>query len=455
MPSPTDQLWSEEAERQFLSVLLHGTAWDSEGREQVLVADRIIELLPTAEAFFKPAHRIIYQAALDLHARGEIVTLATVRTAIPDLSKIGGSVTLVEIAEEWPGTDHFLEGQARQIRSLYIRRQAVEVFNRGLSSAYSTDPVDDILAAAERDIYRLRLGSSTQRLVHVSEIMPDTLEDIQAWQSGEIQQRLATSGFSDLDKLLVGITAGDLMILGGKTSHGKSQAALQIAANVAKGGKAVVVCSLEMTNLEVNKRVLLAEAKIDGMKVKWQQVTDQNFDELTRAGVILSGRQIYYIDDTTITISRLQSLCRKLRTEHELGLVVVDYLQLMAPDERQETRDQDVAAVTRGCKWLAKDLGCPVLALSQFRKLMGGDNHEPGVDDLRESGAIAHAADWILFVWHDDKDRHWMILKKARHGSVGRVQMSFEGGRWETLATSRDADERYSVMEDRKDVNPF
>ena len=437
-------LWSEDAERQFLSVVLNGEA-----------LDMAVELLPTAEAFYKPAHRRVYEATLLLHGRGEIVSSNRVGETIADINAIGGYSMLADIVTTYPGTDRYLKSDAAKIKSCYIRRQAQEVFRRGLEGISSDAPIDTILAEAEQDIYRLRVGSSTKRLVHIAEIMPDTLEEIQDWQSGKIQERLIQTGFPDFDRLLVGVMPGDLMVIGGKTSHGKSQAAIQMAAYVAKHaagtGKAVVILSLEMTNAEVNKRVLLSETRIDGMRVKRQLLKDEEFDKLTRVGMDLCTRPIYYLDDTNTTMSELQSFCRKLRTEREIGLVVIDYLQLMVSSVRQETREQDIAALARGCKWLAKDLNCPVVALSQFRKMeRSSESKEPGLDDLRESGAIPHAADWVIFVWRqEEQGRSYLVLKKARHGRTGKVEMAFEDGRWETLAPVSTADERY-IPSDRE-----
>jgi len=422
MPSQINEtLWSHESEIGVLSVVL------AEGR-----MDSAIELIPSAECFHKPAHQTIWEAALALYSRGDVTDWRAVSGALDDVSKIGGTATLIDIAEAYPGTSGHLETHARIVRDFYVRRRLIGVCGEIASDCYKSDDVKSTLNDAERRIYDITIGAAASKIQHISEIMPATLAEIDAWQTGEIQKTLVPTGFTDFDNLAVGFMPGDMIVLAGQTSHGKTQAAIQIARNVAYSGKQVVILSLEMRNLEVNKRVVLADARVDGMKIKRRQLTDEDWDRITQSGNRLCGQGIHYIDDTSVTVNDLRSLCRKLRGDGEIGLIVVDYLQLMSPDVSASTREQEVARVSRGCKWLAKDIGCPVMALSQFRKTDG--NRKPSLNDLRESGAIGHDADWVMFVWRDPDNRFWWLLKKARHGCVGDVEMNFVNGRWECLA---------------------
>lgn len=403
----------------------------------------VTALLQDPLEFYSPRHQMIFQAMLNLAADSRPCDLTTVTNELNrlgNLEKIGGRVYLVELVEPIVSIAN-LPAHTRIVAEKASLRKLIAAANQISQDCYAqTDEPTMILDRAERSIFNVTTRHSQGGFVHIREVIPGVMEDIHAWNSGEIRKKLIRTGFEKVDAIVNGFLPGDLVILGGRPSHGKSQLALQIAIYTAME-KGVLVVSLEMTKAALTKRALVAEAHIDGMAIKRGELNQDDWNRLTHAQNKLANRNLFFYDDTNVSLSELRSVARQMKSRHNLGLVIVDYLQLMQLDgPRDRSREQEVAAISRGLKRLAMEMNVPVLVLSQLsRRIEQGQEREPKIADLRESGALEQDADQILFVHHRQKTKTELISKiivgKYRDGARDAVRMAFVNGRWEQLDT--------------------
>ncbi|MGB9803211.1 replicative DNA helicase [Desulfofundulus sp.] len=398
---------------------------------------RVARLLKP-EDFYLEAHRKIYEAILALEEAGEPVDLLTVTNYLQEkklLELIGGVTYVASLVNVVP-TAANVEYYARIVEEKAILRQLIEVAERIAGLGYEgSDDVERLMDEAERMILELAARRSTGLFLSVKEILQQIFEYIEERYRNKGTVSGIASGFTDLDRLLCGFQPGDLIIIAGRPAMGKTSLGLTIAHQVALQHQVpVAVFSLEMSRAQLVQRMLCAEAMVDQQKVRTGYLSEEDWARLTRAAARLA-RAPLYIDDTAILSPRqLRAKARRLQAEKGLGLILVDYLQLMQGSRRAENRQQEIAEISRSLKGVAKDLNVPVLALAQLsRSVEQRQDKRPIMSDLRESGSLEQDADVVMFIYRDEYYRPdtekrgiaEIIVAKQRNGPTGLVELAF------------------------------
>jgi replicative DNA helicase len=400
--------------------------------------DQALEIL-TSDDFYREAHRKIMRAMIDLNQRNEPVDLITLVEALKgrgELQEIGGAAYLAELADKVP-TAANVAYYARIVHQKSVLRglidSATEIARRAFESRAD---VDEFLDQAEQQIFAISERKVRPAFSHLREIMLTAMGSIeQMYERKELVTGVST-GFIDLDRMTAGLQPADLVILAGRPSMGKTAFALNIAQHVGISGRlGVAVFSLEMSKEQLGLRMLCSEARIDQAKVRTGYIPESAFPELVKAAGRLSESRIYIDDTPGLSALELRAKARRLKREREakLGLVIVDYLQLMRGHEASDNREQEISGISRSLKALAKELNVPVLALSQLnRQVESRAEKRPILADLRESGAIEQDADVIGFLYRPilydknaDEGAAELILAKQRNGPTGVVPLTF------------------------------
>jgi len=419
---------SIEAEEAVLGcILLDNTA-----------IDRALELL-APDDFYREAHRKIMRAMVELSQRSEpvdLITLADTLKARGDLQTIGGAVYLAELAEKVPSaanTAHYarIVHQKAVLRSLI--QTATEIVSEGYESGHD---VDEFLDRAEHKIFEISERKMRPTFFRIREIMVDSMKAIeQLYERKELVTGVPT-GFIDLDRMTAGLQPSDLIIVAGRPSMGKTAFALNVAEYAAMHSQlGVAIFSLEMSKEQLVLRMLCSEARVDQSKVRAGFAAERDFPKLALAASRLADSPIYIDDTPALSVLELRAKARRLRRDREakLGLIIVDYLQLMRGHDNADNREQEISGISRSLKALAKELNVPVVALSQLnRQVETRADKRPVMADLRESGAIEQDADVIAFLYRPivydksagERDAE-VIVSKQRNGPVGSVALTF------------------------------
>ncbi|HEU5395000.1 MAG TPA: replicative DNA helicase, partial [Candidatus Methylomirabilis sp.] len=344
--------------------------------------------------FYKDAHRRIFNAALALFARNEPVDLVTLTDELRrrnDLEAVGGGAALAALLEAVP-TAANVTYHARIVRDKALLRQligtATELVGMGYEDAES---VDEVLDLAEKRIFEISEDKVSRAFIPVKDILKGTFEHIERLYERQAHITGVPTGFSRLDELTSGLQPADLIIVAGRPSMGKTSFALNVAANAAKAEPSisVAVFSLEMAKEQLVQRMLCTEARVDSHRLRTGKLGPRDWPELTKAAGRLSEMPIYIDDTPAITTLEIRAKARRLKAEGQLGLIIVDYLQLIRGRARIESRQQEISEISRSLKALAKEVNVPVMALSQLsRAVESRTPPRPQLSDLRESGAI-------------------------------------------------------------------
>ena len=413
----------------------------------------ILEIL-IPDDFYKGAHKKIFRAIRELAAREEPVDLVTIANALnekDELEAIGGATFLAGIADAAPVAVNAVY-YARIIREKSTLRQLINASSKTIERCLE-DQGDFklIIDEAQAAVTKIADRQSDKSFAQLSDLIELNIDQLEAQQGKEGGLAGLTTGYSRLDRLTSGLQKSDLIILAARPSMGKTAFALNIARNVAFiERKPVAVFSLEMANDQLSMRLLTAEARVDATRLRSNACTLDDWQNITDAAGVLNEMPIFIDDTPSITLMDLRAKTRKLYQQNgDLGLVVIDYLQLMKADSnfKSDRRDLEIADISRGLKSLAKELDVPVLALSQLnRALEQRSDKRPMMSDLRESGAIEQDADIIAFIYRDEvynkepdnprKNTAEIIIGKNRKGSIGTAMMMFNGQytRFEELA---------------------
>jgi replicative DNA helicase len=394
----------------------------------------------SASDFYRESHAKIYRAARALYGRGEPVDAITLVDELErrgELEEVGGRVRIHELAALVPAASNAAH-YARIVRDMATLRGLVraghEIARLGLERQ-GEDTVE-LVDRAEQIVFELAQARVSSDFSHIEELLKDSFERITALYEAGAEVTGVPSGFRDLDHLTTGFQPGNLVILAARPSMGKSGLALNIAANLAvRHGTPVALFTLEMSKGEVAQRLMCSEAKVESQKLRTGRLAPEDWSRLTAACDRLSRAPIYVDDSGSITMMEIRSKARRLKMrEPGLGLLIVDYLQLMTTETRSENRVQEVSEISRNLKRLARDLDVPVLALSQLsRAVEQRHDKRPILSDLRESGSIEQDADLVLFIYRDeyydpDSDQQGLAeihLAKHRNGPTGMVKLSF------------------------------
>lgn len=391
------------------------------------------------EHFYHPSHGLIYEAICSLYAKGEPADAITVSAELNrhDLSeKTGGNVALVELQTGTPAAAN----AAKYVNIVYetaMLRKLIEVGGEITELGYEgTEDVVKTVDTAESMVYQLAANRMVNTTASITELLPQNLDRIeQLYEKKDAITGLPT-GFIDLDDMTGGLQPSTLVVVGARPAVGKTSFALSMATHAAmRANKPVLIFSLEMSQIEISQRMLCSEARVDGTRIRKGNLTDQDWTGITNAITKLSGAPIWIDDNAAVTMMEIRGKARRLRSQvGSLGMVVVDYLQLMTGRSAAENRQVEVAEISRGLKTLARELNCPVLALSQLsRNLEQRQDKRPMLADLRESGSIEQDADIVMFLYRDEvhnpetteKGVAEVIVAKHRNGPTGKTKLSF------------------------------
>jgi replicative DNA helicase len=393
-----------------------------------------------ASDFYRESHAVIYRAALALYAKGEPVDAITLVDELEergDLEAAGGRVRIHELARLVPASanaGHY----ARIVREMATLRGLIraggEISHLGWDRpGEATDLVD----RAEQIVFDLSQSRVTSEFSHIEELLKDSFERITALYEAGADVTGTPSGFRDLDRLTSGFQPGNLIIVAARPSMGKSGLGLCMAANLAMRAEVpVAVFTLEMSKAEVTQRLMCSEAKVESQRLRTGKLGADDWPRLTAACDRLAKAPIYVDDTGSITMMEIRSKARRLKSrEHDLGLIVVDYLQLMTSGSSVENRVQEVSQISRSLKVLARDLDVPIVAMSQLsRAVEQRHDKRPILSDLRESGSIEQDADLVMFIYRDEyynpeeTDAQGIAevhLAKHRNGPTDTVKLSF------------------------------
>lgn len=391
------------------------------------------------EDFYRASHQKIFNAMLKLNDEGKVVDLVTVTEELAAAKLIedtGGVSYLSELASSVP-TAANIEYYARIVEEKSLLRRLIRTATEIASDGYSReDEVEALLSEAEKNILAVAQRKNAGAFHNIKDVLVRTYDNIEQMhqRAGEITG--LETGFIELDRMTAGFQRNDLIIVGARPSVGKTAFALNIAQNVAhKTGENIAIFSLEMGAEQLVMRLLCAEGNIDAQRLRTGTLTDEDWGKLTMAMGSLSNSGIFIDDTPGVRISDIRSKCRRLKQEHGLGMILIDYLQLILGSGRAgENRQQEVSEISRSLKQLARELQVPVIALSQLsRGVEQRQDKRPMMSDIRESGSIEQDADIVAFLYRDDyydkesenKNIIEIIIAKQRNGPTGTVSLAF------------------------------
>ncbi len=393
------------------------------------------------EDFYREDNRIIYHAILSLYNRAEpvdIITLKAELSSLGQLDAVGGIEFLATLPDKVPTTAN-VEKYIKIVEEKSILRNLLKTANEIIQLGYDeTQDVDMIMDQAEKKIFNTIQSRNQKGYSSMKDILVDTFTELEQLYNQKQHITGVPTGFADLDYKTAGLHNSDLILVAARPAMGKSAFALNIASYAATRAKIpVVIFSLEMSKEQMANRILCSEAMVDSNKVRTGKIDDDEWTKLAEASGELSEAQIFIDDTPGISIMEIRAKCRKLKLEKNIGLVVIDYLQLVqGSGKRGSSREQEIAEISRSLKILAKEINVPVIALSQLsRAPEQRPDHRPMLSDLRESGSIEQDADIVMFLYRDDyynedsekKNIAEVILAKHRSGSTGTVELLWLG----------------------------
>jgi len=414
--------------------------------------NRAIELL-NEDSFYKAAHRRMYSTIIDLYDKNKAIDVVTIGEELKKkgaLDEIGGSAYIASITSSIP-TSANIEHYARIVREKAILRNLISTATRIVSESYDNiTTIDELLDKAERMIFDITANKVETKYVSIKDIIKSSIETIDnLYQRKENITGIAT-GFHDLDVITAGLQKSDLIIIAGRPSMGKSALVSCITEHVAVvEKKPIAFFSLEMSKEQLVQRMLCSHARVDSHKVRTGFLSQSDWPKLVSAAGKLSTSPIFIDDTPSISALELRAKARRLKAQHDIGLIVVDYLQLMQGSRGVENRQQEISEISRSLKALARELSAPLIAVSQLsRAVEQRSDRRPQLSDLRESGAIEQDADVVVLLLREEyynpteenKGIAEIIIAKQRNGPVGTVKLAFinEHTRFEDLARQEE-----------------
>lgn len=410
----------------------------------ILQPDRIPEIAGMGlhgDHFHRPEHGNLFRVLVEMHGRGDAIDLVTVPERISrdgEQDKYGGISYVLGLPDQIPSTTN-LPHYARVVLDKALLRNLIDTAQNVSERAYAQpDDVHILMDQAAREILSLGSGVGVGSWEQISLTLDQAVQDLEELSNSDGPVAGHTTGFADLDKMLAGLHGSDLLILAARPAMGKTALALNIAQNVALlEKKAVGIFSMEMSRAQLVTRMVCCQGLVDGNKVRTGELDSEDWERFLDASDELRGTRVFIDDTPGLSITDLRSRAKRLKAEQEdLALIVIDYLQLMNGDDKRAPREQQISAISRGLKGLAKDLNVPVLALSQLnRGVEQRAEKRPMVSDLRESGAIEQDADIIMFIYRDeyynpdttDTGLAEVIIAKQRSGPTGTAKLVFRG----------------------------
>lgn len=399
--------------------------------------------------FYDEAHRKIYGSIIDLYNARKNVDLITLTDRLRDentLERIGGAAYLSEIIDCVP-TSANVAHYAQIVKEKGILRQLIRNSTQIISESYAPkNAIEEVVDNAERLIFEIADMKQAQKAEHIKDIVKTSIAKIEHLYHRKESITGVPSGFVDIDKMTSGLQPSDLVIIAARPSMGKTAFAITMAENVGvEHESGVAIFSLEMSKEQLVQRMLCSQARVDAQKVRGGFLPSSDWPKLTKAAGKLSNAKIFIDDTPAITVMELRAKARRLKANHDIKLIVLDYIQLMRGHNKSESRQQEISEISRSLKALAREINVPVVALSQLsRAVESRQDHRPQLSDLRESGAIEQDADVVFLLMREEyynpteenRNKAEIIIAKQRNGPVGSVELTFvkEFVRFENLA---------------------
>ncbi len=393
------------------------------------------------DSFYRDDNKSIFEAIVNLYNKSEPIDLITVKdelTSMNAFEKIGGMEYLVSLPDKVPTTAN-VDKYINIVQEKAMLRNLIKTANEIIDLGYNpTEDVEDIMDNAEKKIFDLIQNKNKEGYSPIKDILIDSFSNLEELYNRKTRITGLPTGFADLDYQTAGLHGSDLILLAARPAMGKSAFALNIATNVAVKAKVpVAIFNLEMSKEQLVNRILCSEAMVDSNKVRTGKLEEDDWNKLASVVGPLSEAGIYIDDTPGISVMEIRTRCRKLKMEKDIGLVIIDYLQLVqGSNKKNGSREQEIAEISRSLKILAKELNVPVIALSQLsRAVEQRPDHRPMLSDLRESGSIEQDADIVMFLYRDDyynkdseeKDISEVIIAKHRGGSTGTIKLLWMG----------------------------
>ena len=401
-------------------------------RDAIMTASEVI----TSEDFYQSQYGVLFDAMLELYNEGKPVDLVTLQERLrekdvpPEISSLEFAKDLLDAVPTSANVRHY----ATIVQEKSMLRKLIKVNEEIANTCYlAKERTEDILEETEKKIFDLLQYRSTGDFVPIKQVVLNALDKIEKASKNKGTVTGIPTGFIDLDYKTSGFQPSDLILIAARPSMGKTAFVLNVAQNMAfKEGKTVAIFSLEMSKEQLVNRLFSLESKVDSQALRPGNLTDEDWAKLIEGAAVV-GKSNLIIDDTPgISIAELRSKCRKFKLEHNLGIIIIDYLQLMSGGKRSESRQQEISEISRSLKAVARELNVPVVALSQLsRAVEQRPDHRPMLSDLRESGAIEQDADVVMFLYRDDyynkdtdkKNIAEVIIAKQRNGPIGTVEL--------------------------------
>ena len=401
-------------------------------RDAIMTASEVI----TSEDFYQSQYGVLFDAMLELYNEGKPVDLVTLQERLrekdvpPEISSLEFAKDLLDAVPTSANVRHY----ATIVQEKSMLRKLIKVNEEIANTCYlAKERTEDILEETEKKIFDLLQYRSTGDFVPIKQVVLNALDKIEKASKNKGTVTGIPTGFIDLDYKTSGFQPSDLILIAARPSMGKTAFVLNVAQNMAfKEGKTVAIFSLEMSKEQLVNRLFSLESKVDSQALRTGNLTDEDWAKLIEGAAVV-GKSNMIIDDTPgISIAELRSKCRKFKLEHNLGIIIIDYLQLMSGGKRSESRQQEISEISRSLKAVARELNVPVVALSQLsRAVEQRPDHRPMLSDLRESGAIEQDADVVMFLYRDDyynkdtdkKNIAEVIIAKQRNGPIGTVEL--------------------------------
>ena len=393
------------------------------------------------DAFYREDNRAIYQAIINLYSKSEPIDIITLKDELESMDKfeqVGGYEYLASLPDKVPTTAN-VQKYIKIVEEKAILRKLIKTANEIIELGYDpAEDVEDIMDNAEKKIFDIMQSKNQKGYTPIKDVLVESFTKLEELYNRKQHITGVPTGFVELDYKTAGLHGSELILVAARPAMGKTAFALNIATNAALRGNApVAIFSLEMSKDQLVNRILCSEAMVDSNKVRTGKLEEDDWVKLAGAIGPLSESEIYIDDTPGISVMEIRTKCRKLKMEKNIGLVVIDYLQLVqGSNKRQASREQEISEISRSLKILAKEINVPVIALSQLsRAVEQRPDHRPMLSDLRESGAIEQDADIVMFLYRDDyynkesaeKDIAEVIIAKQRGGSTGTVKLYWMG----------------------------
>ena len=393
------------------------------------------------DAFYREDNKIIYQAILNLYSKSEPIDIITLKDELESMGKfeqVGGFEYLASLPDKVPTTAN-VQKYIKIVEEKSVLRNLIKTANEIIELGYNpTEDVEDIMDGAEKKIFDIMQSKNTKSYTPIKDVLVESFTNLEKLYNQKQHVTGVPTQFYDLDDKTAGLHGSELILVAARPAMGKTAFALNIATNAAlRANVPVAIFSLEMSKDQLVNRMLCSEAMVDSNKVRTGKLDEEDWTKLAEAIGPLSEAGVYIDDTPGISVMEIRTKCRKLKMEKNIGLVVIDYLQLISgSNKRNGSREQEISEISRSLKVLAKELNVPVIALSQLsRAVEQRDDHRPMLSDLRESGAIEQDADIVMFLYRDDYynkesaeiDIAEVIIAKQRGGSTGTVKLYWMG----------------------------